>query len=229
MFVEPPLRPPSAPTSTHSPIRSLTRSTPTHHPPTPLGRAVELRDGGSRYLGKGVLKACANVNDIIAPSLLGKDPADQTALDDAMIAMDGTDNKGTVTRPLTPPTPPSPPIHPNTAYRIHRLDACTQTCPRCLVRNAFARSLRSLSCSPAHPHSLLPRRLAPTAPIALIVPIAPIAPIAPIVPIVCRASISVFSSFASAHPSAPSTFRRQPRRERHPGRVPRPVQGRRGG
>ena len=86
-----------------------------------------------------------------------------------------------------------------------------QTCPRCLVRNAFARSLRSLSCSPAHPHSLLPRRLAPIA------------------PIVRRASTSVCSPFASAHPSAPSTFRRQPRRERHLGRVPRPVQGRRGG
>merc|ERR1740133_76449 len=42
--------------------------------------AVELRDGGSRYLGKGVLKACANVNDTIAPALLGKDPSEQGAI-----------------------------------------------------------------------------------------------------------------------------------------------------
>lgn len=56
--------------------------------------AVELRDGGSRYLGKGVLKACANVNDTIAPALLGKDPSEQGAIDDIMLQMDGTDNKG---------------------------------------------------------------------------------------------------------------------------------------
>ncbi|MBF8742521.1 phosphopyruvate hydratase [Pseudomonas guariconensis] len=56
--------------------------------------ALELRDGDkSRYLGKGVLKAVANINGPIRDLLLGKDPADQKALDRAMIELDGTDNK----------------------------------------------------------------------------------------------------------------------------------------
>ena len=56
--------------------------------------AMELRDGdGSRYLGKGVLKAVANVNGPIRSLLLGRDAADQRELDAAMIAADGTDNK----------------------------------------------------------------------------------------------------------------------------------------
>lgn len=56
--------------------------------------ALELRDGDkSRYLGKGVLKAVANINDTIKPLLVGKDSADQRALDTAMIEADGTDNK----------------------------------------------------------------------------------------------------------------------------------------
>src|SRR5690606_28359313 len=56
--------------------------------------ALELRDGDSaRYLGKGVLKAVANVNGPIRDLLLGRDPADQQALDRAMIELDGTENK----------------------------------------------------------------------------------------------------------------------------------------
>ena len=56
--------------------------------------ALELRDGDkSRYLGKGVLKAVGNVNGPIRDLLLGKDPADQKALDQAMIELDGTENK----------------------------------------------------------------------------------------------------------------------------------------
>ncbi|WP_236207097.1 phosphopyruvate hydratase [Pseudomonas tohonis] len=56
--------------------------------------ALELRDGDkSRYMGKGVLKAVANINGPIRDLLLGKDPVDQKALDHAMIALDGTDNK----------------------------------------------------------------------------------------------------------------------------------------
>lgn len=56
--------------------------------------ALELRDGDkSRYLGKGVLKAVANINGPIRDLLLGKDPADQKALDRAMIELDGTENK----------------------------------------------------------------------------------------------------------------------------------------
>ncbi|OXM84990.1 phosphopyruvate hydratase [Paenibacillus rigui] len=56
--------------------------------------AVELRDGDkSRYLGKGVLKAVENVNDIIAPELIGLDALDQVGIDNKMIELDGTPNK----------------------------------------------------------------------------------------------------------------------------------------
>jgi enolase len=58
--------------------------------------ALELRDGDkSRYLGKGVLKAVANINDSIKPLLLGLDAADQRTLDQKMIDADGTENKAT--------------------------------------------------------------------------------------------------------------------------------------
>ncbi len=57
--------------------------------------AVELRDGDkSKYMGKGVLKAVANVNEKIAPELIGCDVFDQVGIDKAMIALDGTKNKG---------------------------------------------------------------------------------------------------------------------------------------
>ena len=57
--------------------------------------AVELRDGDQkRYLGKGVLKAVAHVNDVLAPEVLGRDALDQGGLDRAMIALDGTPTKG---------------------------------------------------------------------------------------------------------------------------------------
>lgn len=56
--------------------------------------ALELRDGDkNRYLGKGVLKAVANINEAIKPLLMGQDASDQRALDTAMIKADGTDNK----------------------------------------------------------------------------------------------------------------------------------------
>ena len=56
--------------------------------------AVELRDSDSpRYLGKGVLHAVANVNDIIAPAILGFDASEQVAIDRIMIELDGTPNK----------------------------------------------------------------------------------------------------------------------------------------
>ena len=56
--------------------------------------ALELRDGDkTRYLGKGVLTAVKNINTTIRALLLGSDPSDQRALDDAMIHADGTDNK----------------------------------------------------------------------------------------------------------------------------------------
>ncbi len=57
--------------------------------------AVELRDGDpTRYLGKGVLKAVENVNDLIAPELCGEDAQDQMLIDDILLELDGTDNKG---------------------------------------------------------------------------------------------------------------------------------------
>ncbi|MFD1773890.1 phosphopyruvate hydratase [Paenibacillus rhizophilus] len=57
--------------------------------------AVELRDDDkSRYLGKGVLNAVKNVNEIIAPEVIGMDALDQLGIDKAMIALDGTHNKG---------------------------------------------------------------------------------------------------------------------------------------
>ena len=55
--------------------------------------AVELRDGGNLYLGKGVLKAIENVNDVIAPALIGYSIFEQNLIDQLMIDMDGTDNK----------------------------------------------------------------------------------------------------------------------------------------
>ncbi len=55
--------------------------------------AVELRDGGARYGGKGVLQAVENVNTLIAEEVLGLDAFDQAALDGAMLALDGTPNK----------------------------------------------------------------------------------------------------------------------------------------
>ena len=55
--------------------------------------ALELRDGGDAYMGKGVSKAVSNVNDIIAPAIMGMDASAQTALDEKMLALDGTPNK----------------------------------------------------------------------------------------------------------------------------------------
>jgi enolase len=56
--------------------------------------AVELRDGGDRYAGKGVLDAVGNVNGEILDAIVGIDAIDQRLLDTELIALDGTDNKG---------------------------------------------------------------------------------------------------------------------------------------
>lgn len=62
---------------------------------TGVHEAVELRDEDKKvYVGKGVLNAVNNVNDIIAPELVGYDVADQTGIDELMIRLDGTENKG---------------------------------------------------------------------------------------------------------------------------------------
>ena len=61
---------------------------------TGVHEAVELRDGDKKkYVGKGVLKAVKNVNEIVAPVLMGFDVADQTGIDEMMIQLDGTPNK----------------------------------------------------------------------------------------------------------------------------------------
>jgi len=61
---------------------------------TGIYEALELRDGDkSRYLGKGVLKAVKNVNEILGPAVLGLDPIKQTEIDEKLIALDGTDSK----------------------------------------------------------------------------------------------------------------------------------------
>jgi enolase len=55
--------------------------------------AVELRDGGNHYMGKGVTKAIANIHEIIAPEIIGMYATDQVAIDHKMIELDGTPNK----------------------------------------------------------------------------------------------------------------------------------------
>ncbi|MBU4299137.1 phosphopyruvate hydratase [Patescibacteria group bacterium] len=55
--------------------------------------AVELRDGGKRYDGKGVLKAVKNINKIIAPKLIGRNATRQKEIDNLMLELDGTENK----------------------------------------------------------------------------------------------------------------------------------------
>jgi enolase len=61
---------------------------------TGVHEAVELRDGGKRFLGKGVARAVAHVNEKIAPRLRGKEARDQAAIDQIMLDLDGSTNKG---------------------------------------------------------------------------------------------------------------------------------------
>ena len=59
-----------------------------------MHEALELRDGDKkRYLGKGVTKAVANVNGVVADALFGWDAAEQKALDAELLSLDGTPNK----------------------------------------------------------------------------------------------------------------------------------------
>jgi len=55
--------------------------------------ACELRDGGDRFLGKGVLKAISNVNTVLGPAVIGMDPTKQFEIDELMLKLDGTKNK----------------------------------------------------------------------------------------------------------------------------------------
>jgi enolase len=61
---------------------------------TGVHEAVELRDGGKRFLGKGVARAVANVNEKLGPRLRGREAREQEAIDRMMIEMDGSPNKG---------------------------------------------------------------------------------------------------------------------------------------
>ncbi len=61
---------------------------------TGVHEAVELRDGGERYLGKGVHNAVKNVNEVIGPKVKGMDATEQSTIDNAMLELDGTPNKG---------------------------------------------------------------------------------------------------------------------------------------
>ena len=61
---------------------------------TGVHEALELRDGGKRYLGKGVSMAVAHVNEKIAPRVRGKEARDQAGIDRIMLALDGSPNKG---------------------------------------------------------------------------------------------------------------------------------------
>jgi enolase len=60
---------------------------------TGIHEALELRDGGSRFLGKGVKKAVENVTSFIAPKVIGQDCTNQEEIDNLMLSLDGTDNK----------------------------------------------------------------------------------------------------------------------------------------
>jgi enolase len=55
--------------------------------------AIELRDGKNAYMGKGVLKAVKNINEIIGPILIGQDPSNQEKIDKQLIELDGTEDK----------------------------------------------------------------------------------------------------------------------------------------
>ncbi|XP_071697116.1 enolase 1 [Rutidosis leptorrhynchoides] len=73
---------------------SLARAAVPSGASTGIYEALELRDGGSDYLGKGVSKAVSNVNTIIGPALVGKDPTDQAGIDNFMVQqLDGTQNE----------------------------------------------------------------------------------------------------------------------------------------
>jgi len=61
---------------------------------TGVSEALELRDGGKPFLGKHVTKAVSNVNEIIAKKLIGFDVREQTKIDEEMLSIDGTENKG---------------------------------------------------------------------------------------------------------------------------------------
>lgn len=60
---------------------------------TGIYEAHELRDGGSRYMGKGCAEAVKNANTVLADAVMGIDAADQRAIDEAMLKADGTANK----------------------------------------------------------------------------------------------------------------------------------------
>nr|PNR42170.1 hypothetical protein PHYPA_016999 [Physcomitrium patens] len=78
----------------HLPDESWYRAAVPSGASTGVYEALELRDGGKDYMGKGVQKAVNNVNNVIGPALVGKDPLDQTAIDNFMVhELDGAKNE----------------------------------------------------------------------------------------------------------------------------------------
>ena len=94
--------------------------------------AVELRDGDkTQYLGKGVLKAVANVNGEIAEALSGFDAADQRTLDPVMIELDGTPNKSRLGATRSWPSPWPPPAPPPTPATCRSIVISAEPPPTC--------------------------------------------------------------------------------------------------
>ena len=111
--------------------------------------AVELRDGDkSRYLGKGVLKAVANINGEIKSALLGKDFADQRALDQCMLDLDGTDNKSRLganaTLAVSLATAKADAVANNTPLYAHLGDSTTMPVPMMNIINGGAHANNSV-------------------------------------------------------------------------------------
>lgn len=101
---------------------------------TGVHEAHELRDGGERYQGKGVLKAVENINEKIADEIAGFEADDQRLIDQALIKLDGTDNKSSSALTLSwafpspQPRPPQSPLHylctATSAARTHTYCLC---------------------------------------------------------------------------------------------------------
>ena len=84
--------------------------------------AVELRDGGKAFLGKGVLNAVKNVNTLIADELVGTSVFEQNVLDQMMIDLDGTPNKSKLgAKPPSSPTAVERPLSCNTFFKLWKI------------------------------------------------------------------------------------------------------------
>lgn len=121
--------------------------------------AVELRDGGDRYLGKGVLQAIKNVNDVLGPKVIGMDPTDQKGIDDVMLALDGTPNKANMGANAIL----------GVSLAASKAGAAAKGVPLYKVRvdqSAITLTIPSANANPFHPlPALLARSTSPTSPV----------------------------------------------------------------